>query len=193
MHRACLLCECYVTCVFLSQTTTTNNTDNSRCATASRRDFAWRRSPDGQRAAPLLACLALLWRYRQAEHRIVGRRISQGKTTVFMIDNSVPKKNFIGPKNSPSASLHPISNAPARHIKRKKNFTHINEYNNVRGSTDANRGGPLPILRYSAALEYCRAGGTPNKARHPPVKISRWTSKQICPSTLRSIYSIYQF
>jgi glutamate dehydrogenase (NAD(P)+) len=27
----------------------------------------------------------------------VGRRISQGKTTVFMIDNSVPKKNFIGP------------------------------------------------------------------------------------------------
>jgi len=124
MHRACLLCECYVTCVFLSQTTTTNNTDSSRCATASRRDFAWRRSPDGQRAAPLLACLALLWRYRQAEHRIVGRRISQGKTTVFMIDNSVPKKNFIGPKYSPSASLHPISNAPARHIKRKKKTSH---------------------------------------------------------------------
>ena len=33
----------------------------SRCATASRRDFALRRSPNGQQAAPLLARLALLY------------------------------------------------------------------------------------------------------------------------------------
>ena len=163
MHRACLLCECYVTCVFLSQTTTTNNTDNSRCATASRRDFAWRRSPDGQRAAPLLACLALLWRYRQAEHRIVGRRISQGKTTVFMIDNSVPKKNFIGPKDGPSASLHPISNAPARHIKRKKKLhTHQRVQQRKRIYRREPRGPPAypPLL--------CSTGVLPSK----------WYSKQ---------------
>ena len=95
MHRACLPCECYVPTVVVKHNH--HSTDNSRCATASRRDFAWRQSPGGQRAAPLLACLALLWHCRQAEHRIVGHRISKGKTAVFMIDNSFPKKSFIGP------------------------------------------------------------------------------------------------
>ena len=69
----------------------------SRCATASRRDFAWRQGPDGQRAAPLLTHLVLLWHNRQVD-RIVGHRVSKGKTTVFMIDGSFPKKSFIGPK-----------------------------------------------------------------------------------------------
>jgi len=49
------------------------------------------------RAAPLLTHLVLLWHYRQVD-RIVGHRVSKGKTTVFMIDGSFPKKSFIGPK-----------------------------------------------------------------------------------------------
>jgi hypothetical protein len=57
MHRACPPCEC-------------SRTDSGRCATASRRDFAWRQSPDGQRAAPLLARQTLLY--------WMGARLQQG-------------------------------------------------------------------------------------------------------------------
>ena len=87
-------------------------TDSDRCAAASRRDFAWRRSPGDQQAAPPLARLALLWHYKRAEHRIVGHRNSKGKATVIMIDSSFPKKIFVNPSNI-EGDTEPISNAPS--------------------------------------------------------------------------------